>query len=120
MTSVVLDSLSATTDAFAGLYSSNTSYTSATLEFTNVSQTSADFRVVDDSENVYESAISVGGGSKGSIVAKNLTPGGSTMFYLERYEVDSWIRQTSTSSLDYVLVSNPTTNLSPPDPRVLR
>lgn len=112
MTSVVLDSLNATTDAFAGLYSSNTTYTTATLEFINVSQTSADFRVVDDSDNVYENSITVGGGSKGTIVAKNLTPGGSTMFYLERYEVDTWIRQTSTSSLDYVLVSNPTTSLS--------
>jgi len=112
MTSVILHSLSATTDAFAGLYSSASTYSTATLEFTNVSQTSAEFRVVDDSGAVHESAITVGGGSKGTFVPKDLVPGGSNMFYLERYEVDTWIRQTSTSSLDYVLVSNPTTSMS--------
>jgi len=112
MTSVVLHSLSATTDAFAGLYSSASTYSTATLEFTNVSQTSSDFRIVDDSGVVHESVITVGGGSKGTFTPKGLLPGGSNMFYLERYEVDTWIRQTSTSSLDYVLVSNPTTSLS--------
>lgn len=112
MTSVLLHSTTATTDAFAGLSSSGVTYSTATLEFKNVSQSSADFRVVDENNQVYESPVSVAGGSTGAIVPRSLTPGTSTMFYLERYEVDAWIRQTSTSSLDYVLVTNPTTNMS--------
>lgn len=58
------------------------------------------------------SVISVPGGGQGEITVFPLSPGTSTKIYLERHEVDRWVRQTSTSSLDYVLVSTPTSSLS--------
>lgn len=115
MSSVLLDTILATTDAFAGLAADKVSHFHATVKFTNPSSTKAQFRVVsifDGKTNVQKMTAVVDAKEQGEITVFPLTPGTSTKIYLERYEVDRWVRQTSTSSLDYVLVTAPTTSLS--------
>ena len=115
MTSVLLDTLTVTTDPLTGLASDKVSHTNATVKFTNPSKASARFRVVsslDGEFTVHKYNAVVDANQQGEITVFPLAPGTSTKLYLERYEVDRWVRQTSTSSLDYVLVSTPTSNLS--------
>lgn len=112
MTAIVLHTVNATTDAFAGLSSASLTYSTVKLQWTNVSQSTADFRILDKTGSVHGDQVSIGGGSAGSITVGSLLPGTSTDLYLERYEIDTWIKQTSTSSLDYVLASTPATSFS--------
>ena len=112
MTSVLLDTLKVKTDPFAGLASDNVSFTHAKVKFTNPSKTEAEFRVTRATNDMVSSVISVPGGGDGEITVFPLSPGTSTKLFLERLEVDTWVTQTSASSLDYVLVSTPTSNLS--------
>lgn len=112
MTSVLLDTLTVKTDPFAGLASDKVSFNHANVKFTNPSKTEAQFRVVRDTNNMESSVTSVPGGGEGEITVFPLAPGTSTKLYLERLEVDAWVKQTSSSSLDYVLVSTPTSSLS--------
>ena len=115
MSSVLLDTILATTDSFAGLSADKVAHYHATVKFTNPSSTAAVFRVVsvhDGKSVVQKMTVTVGANEQGEITVFPLSPGSSTKLYLERLEVDQWIRQTSTSSLDYVLVTTPTTSLS--------
>lgn len=110
MTSVLLDSFEVTTDPLAGLAVGNVAYTHAVVSWQNPSASTATFRIVNESGAVVTSEVSVASGQSGSATVFPLSPGGSYQLYLERYEIDTWIRQTSTSSLDYVLISTPTTS----------
>ncbi len=113
MTSVLLDSITVTTDALAGLAVDNVAYTHAVVSWQNPSQTRAEFRVIsEDGSYIPTSATAVEPGQTGQDTIFPLVPGTSTKFYLERREIDTWVRQTSTSSLDYALVSNPTTSMT--------
>lgn len=101
MSTVVLDTKSITTDAFAGLSSSGVTYTTSTVTWINVASTNATFRIVEASATSDE--IIVAAGATGSYTATTLAHGTAHTFTLERYEVDTWIQQTSsTSGLDYV------------------
>lgn len=143
MSSILLDTLTATTDPFAGLASGKVSFTYATVKWQNPSSTSAEYRIVTEritppptpsistsstptksltppttsisklgNSNFEHPRTTVGAKQQGELTVFPLQPGTSARVYLERYEIDSWVRQTSTSSLDYVLVSAPTTSLS--------
>lgn len=102
MTSVLLDTKSITTDAFAGLASSGVTYSTASVSWVNVAQTTATFRVV-GSNSATSSDVVVAAGGTGAHTFTELTPGTSYTFTLERFEVDTWIQQTSaTSGIDYV------------------
>ena len=107
MTSVVLSTVQVTTDAYASLYLSNVTFSTISLSWQNVSSNSSDFRIVDASNSAagtdVSGTISVSAGSTGSYTVSSLVPGTAYKYYLERYEIDTWIRQTSTNSLiDYV------------------
>ena len=106
MSTVVLDTVKVVTDAFAGLYLDKVSFTTVTLSWQNVSESASDFRIVlsaDITGSQEYPSIAVNSGATGSFTVTNLSPGNTYKFYLERYEVDTWIRQTSTSStIDYV------------------
>ena len=115
MSSVLLDTILATTDSFAGLAADKVAHFYATVKFTNPSSTKAQFRAVslfDGKLRVEKMTVVVDPKEQGEITVFPIPPGASTKLYLERYEVDRWVRQTSTSSLDYVLVTTPTTSLS--------
>lgn len=110
--SIVLDTKSVTTDAFAGLSLGDVTYSTVSLSWKNVSSSSAQFRIVDDASFESES-VEVDGGSIGTQSVTGLEPGTSTKFYLQRYEVDTWIQQTSsTSGIDYVISSNHDSSLT--------
>lgn len=114
MAQILLDSMAVTTDAFAGMSSTEVSFTYAKLSWTNPSSSAADFRVVhEDGTATSSNATQVSDGQLGEFTDFPLLPGTEYKFYLERYEIDTWIRQTSSSStLDYVMVTTPTTSLS--------
>lgn len=122
MTSVLLDSITATTDAFAGMSSTNVSFTYAKLSWTNVSSSldvsgtpiNSGFRVVhEDGTTTSPESSMVLAGEQVEVTISPLEAGAQYKFYLERYEIDTWVRQTSSSaSLDYVMVTTPTTTLS--------
>lgn len=101
--SVTLSSISVKTDSFAGLSLASVSYTQISVQWTNVSSSAADFRVVNDDGSISSETIQVAGGSTGSYTATGLNLGTTEKLYLERFEIDTWIRQTSSSSgIDYV------------------
>lgn len=99
------------TDAFAGLSLDNITYSSCDLSWINVSASSATFRIVSD-DFVSEDVI-VPGGEKGIYKVTDLVPGTTQNFYLQRFEIDEYVQQTSSSSgIDYVAVSTYSTKLS--------
>ena len=101
MTTVIVSRTTVKTDAFAGLSLDSVSYSTITLSWTNVSTGSATFRVV-SSGKTYDDVV-VPSGAKGTYTITGLTPKTTLQIYLERYEIDEYIRQTSsTSGLDYV------------------
>ena len=101
MTTVIISRTTVKTDAFAGLSLDSVSYSTITLSWTNVSAGSATFRVV-SSGKTYDDVV-VPAGAKGTYTITGLTPKTTLQIYLERYEIDEYIRQTSsTSGLDYV------------------
>ena len=101
MTTVIVSRTTVKTDAFAGLSLDSVSYSTITLSWTNVSAGSATFRVV-SSGKTYDDVV-VPSGAKGTYTITGLTPKTTLQIYLERYEIDEYIRQTSsTSGLDYV------------------
>ena len=107
MSRVVLDTVDVKTDAFAGLYLDKVTFTTVTLSWRNVSKFASDFRIVlvgSGSSSLQEyPSVNVSSGATDSFTVTNLSPGNTYNFYLERYEIDTWIRQTSTSStIDYV------------------
>lgn len=116
MTSVLLDTLTVTTDSMASLAPEKVSFTHAKVVFRNPSNTSAEYRVVstDISEAplLTSSVTSVPSGGNGEITVFPIAPGTSNKIYLERSEADEWVRQTSASDLDYILVSTPTSSIS--------
>lgn len=112
MGSVLLDTITVRTDAFAGLSSSDVFYTNAQLIWTNPSTADAEFRVVSEDSTLVSASKVVGGGQQATQNVFPLVPGSSTKLYLERLEFGEWVRQTSTSALDYALVSTPTTSMS--------
>lgn len=109
--SVIVATTTVKTDAFAGLTLGNVSYSHVTLSWTNTSSSEATFRIVSDS---FESeSVDVSGNGNGTYIVKNLGSGTSHEFYLERFEIDEWIRQTSsTSGIDYVGVTTLATTMS--------
>jgi len=101
MSTILLDTKSITTDAFAGLSSNGVTYTTSTVTWVNVSQTSATFRIVEASTT--SSDIIVAAGATGTYTATGLSDETAYTFTLERFEVDTWVQQTSsTSGLDHV------------------
>lgn len=112
MTAVLLHTVSTKTDAFAGMSSGGVTYGSATLRWTNASKSQAKFQVVDDDGRTFADTTVVDGEQEGEVVVKSSGGLDAKKFYLERLEVGEWVRQTSTSSLDYVLVSTPKVSLS--------
>jgi len=116
-TAVILDSTTITTDPFAGLSSGGVTYTTSTLSWVNVSSDAAVFRVVGESTAIGFSqeseSITVSTGGTGTYTFTTLSPVSTYKFTLERYEIDSWIQQTSsTSGLDYVESTTYTSTLS--------
>lgn len=112
MSAIPLDTLEVTTDPYAGLAVDQVNFTHAKVKFTNPSTTTAKFRVVTDVAPDTEGVV-VDANQEGEIIVKPLAPGTSNKLYLERYEVDQWVTQTTaSSSLDYLVVSTPTTSLS--------
>ena len=117
MSTVLLHTLDVSTDSFAGLYVENVTFSTITVSWTNVSQDKAQFRIVDEASTVVSADVQVEGSAKGSVTISGLSVGATYKYYLERYEIDTWIRQTSTtSSIDYVeaqtLTSSPTIAVS--------
>ena len=111
--SVTLSSISVKTDSFAGLSLASVSYTQISVQWTNVSSSAADFRVVNDDGSISSETIQVAGGSTGSYTATGLNLGTAEKLYLERFEIDTWIRQTSSSSgIDYVDATTFSTSVS--------
>lgn len=111
MSTVLLHTLNVSTDAFAGLYVENVTFSTISVSWTNVSETKAQFRIVDESSNVVSSDVEVDGSSKGTVTVSGLTHGTTYKYFLERFEIDTWIRQTSTSSsIDYVEAQTLTTS----------
>ena len=112
MSAILLDTLKVTTDPFAGLAVDQANFTHAKVKFTNPSTTKAKFRVVAPDTEEEDLGVEVDSKQEGEIYVFPLAPGTSNKLYLERYEVDRWVTQASTSSLDYLVVSTPTTSLS--------
>ena len=113
MTSVLLDSIEVQTDAYAGMSTVSVGYVDAVVQWQNPSDTTATFRVVKEDGTLLSTATEVSSNNtKEHVLYIPGSLGTSTKAYLERYEIDTWIRQTSTSSLDYVLISKPTTSMT--------
>ena len=113
MTSVLLDTIQVETDAYAGMSTVSVGYIDAVVQWTNPSDTTANFRVVKEDGTLLSTETAVNSNTTFQHVL--YMPGAigtSTKAYLERYEIDTWVRQTSTTSLDYVLISNPTTSMT--------
>lgn len=113
MTSVLLDSIQVETDAYAGMSNASVGYVDAVVQWQNPSDTTATFRVVGEDGTLLSTETAV---NSNTVTQRVLFMPGSigtlTKAYLERYEIDTWIRQTSTTSLDYVLISNPTSSMT--------
>jgi len=109
--SVILATQTVTTDKFAGLSLDGVTYTTASVSWTNTSTSSANFRIVGTSFTSEE--ITVPGSAVGTYVITGMQPGSSNNFYLQRYEIDEWIQQTSsTTGLDYVAVTTFSTSMT--------
>ena len=111
--SVTLDTKTISTDAFAGLTNSYLTYTTAGFSWVNVSSSAATFRLVLPDTGFSTEEIVVGGGATGTYELSGLQAGSEGVLFLERFEVDTWIRQTSsTSGVDYVQVTTLDTSVS--------
>lgn len=111
--SVSLSSVTITTDAFAGLSSTGVTYTTASVGWTNLSSSSSDFRIVNDDLSIVSDNITVAGGASGSHTVTGLDLNSTVKLFLQRYEVDSWVQQTSSvSGLDYVEATTYTSSIS--------
>lgn len=113
MTSVLVDSITVTTDKFAELSQSNITYTTADLSWVNVSSDTVTFRIVNEAGTPVSSQVIVPGSESGSASIIGLPQQSTNKLYLQRNEHDSWIQQTSsTSGIDYVLTSVKKTSVS--------
>ena len=111
--SVTLDTKTISTDAFSGLTNSYLTYTTAGFSWVNVSSSAATFRLVLPDTGFSSEEIVVGGGATGTYELSGLQAGSEGVLFLERFEVDTWIRQTSsTSGVDYVQVTTLDTSVS--------
>lgn len=102
--SIELSTITVTTDPFSGIGLDSVSYTTVSVSWQNASSSSAEFRIVgDEGSSIESSNIQVSGGATGSHTVSSLDLNTTVKLYLERYEVDSWVRQTSSNTgLDYV------------------
>lgn len=109
--SVILATQTVTTDKFAGLNLDGVTYTTASVSWTNTSNVNANFRIVGTDFTSEE--ITVAGSAVGTYVVTGMQPGSSNNFYLQRFEIDEWIQQTSsTTGLDYVAVTTFSTSMT--------
>lgn len=109
--SVILATQTVTTDKFAGLNLDGVTYTTASVSWTNTSSVNANFRIVGTDFTSEE--ITVAGSAVGTYVVTGMQPGSSNNFYLQRFEIDEWIQQTSsTTGLDYVAVTTFSTSMT--------
>jgi len=113
MSSVTLSTISVKTDPFAGLTLSGVSYTTVSVQWQNASSSSADFRIVSDDGSISSEDIQVSGSGTGTYTVTGLDLNTTVKLFLERFEVDTYIRQTSSSSgIDYVEATTLTTEIS--------
>ena len=105
MATVVLSTVTVTTDAYAVLSLDEVTFTTISLSWKNVSPNAAIFRIMNDVSQDVSGEISVDAGKVGSLTISALSPGTTHKYYLERYELDSWVPQTSTTSTDFIEVS---------------
>ena len=111
--SVTLSSTTVTTDPFAGLSLTNTGYTNVTVSWENVSSSSADFRIVNEDGSFESENVTVAGNGSGIYNITGLQASSTDKYFLQRWEIDSWIQQTSsTSGLDYVQSTTKDTSLT--------
>lgn len=118
--SVLIDTITVTTDSFAEISQKDITYTAVTLGWYNQSTDAADFRIVNDEGVQVSDVVTVEGKSsgdktsgKGETIVTKINQRSTQKFYLERMEHEEWIRQTSTTEgLDYVLTTMKTTSVS--------
>ena len=111
--SVTLSSTTVTTDPFAGLSLTGSGYTNVTVSWENVSSSSADFRIVNEDGSFESENVTVSGNGSGSYTVTGLQASSTDKYFLQRWEIDSWIQQTSsTSGLDYVQSTTKDTSLT--------
>ena len=111
--SVTLSSTTITTDPFAGLSLTGSGYTNVTVSWENVSSSSADFRIVNEDESFESENVTVSGNGSGSYTVTGLQASSTDKYFLQRWEIDTWIQQTSsTSGLDYVQSTTKDTSLT--------
>ena len=111
--SVTLSSTTVTTDPFAGLSLTGSGYTNVTVSWENVSSSSADFRIVNEDESFESENVTVSGNGSGSYTVTGLQASSTDKYFLQRWEIDTWIQQTSsTSGLDYVQSTTKDTSLT--------
>ena len=111
--SVTLSSTTITTDPFAGLSLTGSGYTNVTVSWQNVSSSSADFRIVNEDESFESENVTVSGNGSGSYTITGLQASSTDKYFLQRWEIDSWIQQTSsTSGLDYVQSTTKDTSIT--------
>ena len=111
--SVTLSSTTVTTDPFAGLSLTSSGYTNVTVSWENVSSSSADFRIVNEDGSFESENVTVSGNGSGSYTVTGLQASATDKYFLQRWEIDSWIQQTSsTSGLDYVQSTTKDTSIT--------
>jgi len=111
--SVTLSSTTVTTDPFAGLSLTGSGYTNVTVSWENVSSSSADFRIVNEDGSFESENVTVSGNGSGSYTVTGLQASSTDKYFLQRWEIDSWIQQTSsTSGLDYVQSTTKDTSIT--------
>ena len=111
--SVTLSSTTVTTDPFAGLSLTSSGYTNVTVSWENVSSSSADFRIVNEDGSFESENVTVSGNGSGSYTVTGLQASSTDKYFLQRWEIDSWIQQTSsTSGLDYVQSTTKDTSIT--------
>ena len=111
--SVTLSSTTVTTDPFAGLSLTGSGYTNVTVSWENVSSSSADFRIVNEDGSFESENVTVSGNGSGSYTVTGLQASATEKYFLQRWEIDTWIQQTSsTSGLDYVQSTTKDTSIT--------
>ncbi len=111
--SVTLSSTSITTDPFAGLFLDGTGYTNVTVSWQNVSSSSSEFRIVNEDGSFESENVTVSGSGSGSYTVTGLRGSATDKYFLQRWEIDTWIQQTSsTSGLDYVQATTKDTTIT--------
>ena len=111
--SVTLSSTTITTDPFAGLSLTGSGYTNVTVSWENVSSSSADFRIVNEDGSFESENVTVSGSGSGIYTVTGLQASSTEKYFLQRWEIDSWIQQTSsTSGLDYVQSTTKDTSIT--------